>query len=1277
MAVTLRRNYNGWRKWKPIRSFVPDTINPEEQLPIPFGNFPTGYLPSSAFWGFSSSFNCCIVPPWAGTKAFDPYATFMLAGGGTFTLAGASAGLAAVSVLLQQGVQGIRYGLGLELPAITLGYCVGNQYREYVYFILNIYQRQSALGILLPETNTSKMDLFERSRLKRLYINHGEIRSYRVEEENGAKRYYLDIGMNGVVNSDVLLNFKPSGNITIKGATVKILSLKENWEIEISDPGTTTNSAGENVSVVFSSGDFYIFEKTWCIEDPFLMSGRWLGNENEYITGYPISGIGVHITDNNIMYDELSIVGIYVWEKDNEITYSNVPLNSTGNDGEWLWCKFKNRVSYIYGNREDRWVSFSSVASDVTTNSEINTLYGEVKEFNTGDAEDIVTWMKLSETTFVRAEINSGGGDKKNNWHTPILTLCWVKQENYYFKIIGQSNGNTIDISIKDVSGKVSFDIFSGFSILNQYAWMWNEIYGDLQTGLFRGNIYEKTYDSITNRSTLKVKVGNSFSEGLFRQGFPGIKYNPSYLGTNSFYNRIRSDSSSIISSTMQKAYDKTMNWLLVGENSGETYLIKTIDFSAFPTDPHAEYDMNLTVVGNASSETSEYVVFDTPYDRGVVKGASNSASSIRTGIFNEISPPFASNFGPNQTETICVSFEWMSSPIQESVSSGAMVGICGGNLWGSSTLGCNFVRSDNGATIWITTVPNKTSLSSFFNNMIEEDCVIYNDAISGNVTLRRGALGFRDNPCKTEVIIGGNTSSETVTSEIVLNQQKERVKSIIFDTPIDNSVTGGNALFIKVGDVSENNYYGFLVPGRGIVDLQTLRKTGVAAGTKPPSTYMYKSLISSPVYSYQRSTNNKLFNSTKIDLGIGTKEGQITIVNNNGTTINPKNVVIEYCEDKQTLYQPGEFSFFKMIDGENLLVYNQKVGEFKVDGKTNNSQDQDNLWDTPNAIFITGTGDESLRWGCPFIKELTSDARLFNNEATEISNRLIDSDFRFPLMVLPACEYLGGIYQEISNSLFLFARCYINNTISYLGCFIFSVADLVNDLYKCNETDPKKLPYLFRVPGLDDIDLSDDTVNYANAASVISNLPISNSGIKNDFFIRVMGDAKTNSEITTSDFPTIVSPFIMEDGTLGALYDGGEGIRLIYSRDGKKWNRSDIIIAKDASCPLYIDGTVIAYIGDSGIVVKLDHDLNTHAAMNLGDADSQAGNYDALRESIQKDYDGLNTALIGSGDIPLQRITGYKTAEGIYKIFYYDSEGLLSCAESQDQKRWSVAPNF
>jgi hypothetical protein len=78
---------------------------------------------------------------------------------------------------------------------------------------------------------------------------------------------------------------------------------------------------------------------------------------------------------------------------------------------------------------------------------------------------------------------------------------------------------------------------------------------------------------------------------------------------------------------------------------------------------------------------------------------------------------------------------------------------------------------------------------------------------------------------------------------------------------------------------------------------------------------------------------------------------------------------------------------------------------------------------------------------------------------------------------------------------------------------------------------------------------------------------------------------------------------------------------------------------------------------------------------MNL--AYSPAGDSSSDQEKIQKNFDKAKTILVGSGQIDAQRLTGYKTADGIWKIFFYDPHMFLSCVESKNLFNWHISDNF
>jgi hypothetical protein len=88
----------------------------------------------------------------------------------------------------------------------------------------------------------------------------------------------------------------------------------------------------------------------------------------------------------------------------------------------------------------------------------------------------------------------------------------------------------------------------------------------------------------------------------------------------------------------------------------------------------------------------------------------------------------------------------------------------------------------------------------------------------------------------------------------------------------------------------------------------------------------------------------------------------------------------------------------------------------------------------------------------------------------------------------------------------------------------------------------------------------------------------------------------------------------------------------------------------------------------------ETDIDNLLYAAMKYGDSEGISA---SESEALQRDIDSNLKVLIGSGQLDAQRLTGYKTVEGTYKIFFYDQNNNLSCMESSNMMKWNVAANF
>jgi len=253
MAVDYPTPSN-WRDWVYLRG-----SNAAGR--IPDASFPQFYTPANSFWMRSLIDHCLVnfILP------IDAFTAFLLGGGTSSTIIGSLSGLALVNIL--DDITGIeQYGIGRARRAPDMGYCVGTTFKEHVYTRLSIFADRIRSTTIV----TSQEDIIQRSRFERIYVKHGTVESYR--EENGE----------GLLRIDASLS-TPTAPPIGKGNTVKVTNssgvsydlkiiedVRENWDIVVSSDseGRTPNT-----------GDFYEINDTWCLQDPFRLSGFWYGNE--------------------------------------------------------------------------------------------------------------------------------------------------------------------------------------------------------------------------------------------------------------------------------------------------------------------------------------------------------------------------------------------------------------------------------------------------------------------------------------------------------------------------------------------------------------------------------------------------------------------------------------------------------------------------------------------------------------------------------------------------------------------------------------------------------------------------------------------------------------------------------------------------------------------------------------------------------------------------------------------------------------------------------------
>jgi len=538
--------------------------------------------------------------------------------------------------------------------------------------------------------------------------------------------------------------------------------------------------------------------------------------------------------------------------------------------------------------------------------------------------------------------------------------------------------------------------------------------------------------------------------------------------------------------------------------------------------------------------------------------------------------------------------------------------------------------------------------------------------------------MNFTDFPRKKEVVIGQITESVATTVPITLDQTKERVKSIAFDLPTGKT---GSALTFTTGN--ETNCYGFPIAHYGKDTLNPLldEYKGI---TVPSNGFTNNGVAISPVFVYTNNDLQKL-NSTKCNIGIDTAEKNIYV--KDGTI---SNVTINYILNNQTISTGPNFDLHKISDGEYILVYGQYMNEFNVKSETtdasgnkstvtllNNSSKADpsiinskpNEWKfSKNAIMILGTIDNGETWSCPIAKS-----------TVPISQS--------SLMVLNAVEFLDSMYDERTQKVILFIKCYTKDGRTFLGAYIISILELTNKLLFCDFVDTKLKSFIYRPPALEDSVLKDETLSYVTNDNIIND-GYSYSGGEKDKFIRIAGDdidngstsATVNGETVTIvnkvsiqyDASTInnLNGYIFSSGMYCLLFDGTEGVRGLFSNScGLSWTLSEIVLGPNGSSGLIIDGRLF-YVTEFGIVFK-----NTSEVILQQLSDAIKGKNLSEIETVRTDYNKISSNLIFSGSIKPQRLSGYKDDTGKIKIFFYIN-GLLSSVEG-NFITWTPTNNF
>jgi len=1244
----------GWNNWIYVKDFYQDIIFPD-------ASFPSVYLPSSTAWISQILSNCLF--PWINT--YDPLSAFLIGGGASGTLLGSVSGLNVVDTLNtipQQAIFGIgRYPPGGAGPQI--GYCIGDLFKQNVYCRMAVF---SETGVGVVVTNTI-VELLQNSKYKRAYVNHGEIVNYeKIDDKHVLTLDFTSTNIppnsNDIIGETITIT-KKSPTPTSSVFTVNIDEILSNWKVVISDPGD---------GKVPQSGDFYQLNTTWCIEDPYLLSGFWKGQEN---SNYPSSGLGLYSTTHNSPYSEGQFLGVYIWKPSSTLTTTTTTaISQNGTVIEEIVDQphYGYTMADVGGNT---WSFFgfginksSIYPSDIRYKENVLQIPdsdGNVTVFLERDISSKDYYRKFisdPRTEYIRVEISTGGNSYRNNWHAPCLRGSYVKSNGSLFKILGQVDSNTIDVSLKSIDSSEIFDPYSNinYSIINQSAWFINEHYdGDIDfshKGIFNGIIYG------SGRSYVIKVNGDSYPDWV---KFNGLSFIDRYRNTIA------------LSGNLKERYDKFQNWMVVRSDGDKEYPINRLTFIGSPSDFAMPYEIKLELKSDATDLSGEVsICFDSGFD--TIGNISRTAYSYVV----EATPYVDSGSGGFiLSDKLCLNGEYLSVPYEIDIPTNTRIGFCGDLYFGLSI---------DGKACPLTLVSTKRSargVASLFHALRQEDWIAYIDPTTEKITIRRGSLNFKEYPMKTEVAIGKPSLIETPTQngkQISLNTSKKRSRRIQMDvpdisdtgiyaspnTPPGTTVTNGNYIFVTVNGDTTGNTYGFLISGLGKVDLVALERMGMQDGNVNSNAWTYDDTNVSPVYIYKKSDFQNL-KKMSIDVGLETAKNRFIYIQ--GGTVS--NLKIQYSDDNQTVEENGLFDIVRLADGENLVLYSVVSDQFDVGGQLNNSISNSTRWTNRNSVMAIGSFNDSFYWGSPLKKG-------FNNP----------NDV-YPIMLLNSVDYLGCIYNKNNNTLAIFVRSYKNKK-PYVGCFVISVLSIASSPnHLCshpdyNSLDPDSVPlnFLWRPPTISystDPDKSwtdsDNLIKYYSTTATDSTSNVNQTEFPNDDFIRVMGPSGFNCQFDNSKEIGITSATMLDDGTYVFFYDSDAGVKAVFSDNcGISWaGNNNISFARNGVAGLWIGNSYFFYITSKGIELAniTASDMSYARTINYN---KKAGvNTSSEEINLQNTLDTTKRFLIGSGVIDYQRLSGYISSTGEIKLFYYGSGGVLTSMESEDGSKWNFASNF
>ena len=1273
------------------------------EIIVPDGPFPDQYLPAAAFWVGALVASRLKYTAAGNIREAAAYGSFQ----GANTLQGVTLGLRSATYVASQK-QTLRWDFANQDISPLICYCVGSIIKQNVYVKFTVASGDNLS--FEPIYSSTGIELAQNCKLKKIYVHHGEVVSYRKTQDPEEKLLTLDIGQKVLPYGATIPSTKvkiirkdgTTSDITITGA-------KPNWELIVT-------IADEDF--IPRAGDFYEFQgDPWCIEDPLLIDGKiWYGSQ-PYPKDHVAPSFPSYFTDNQTPYEEGKVLGTYTWiDKDGKALVVDSSVSMQDVEGsEWAWTSLeilddptydKNRYK-ITTNETTDLTDFSTVTSSINVSVKAPRKYKIRK----------TTTSKIENPTHIRLDISTGGSRTRQNWYASCLKGEYIKVDSNYYKILDHIEAGIIDVSTTSIDGKAKIGTPSSYSIFHHKAWMvvehyMNRSYYSDFNGVFEGKVADASFNSEDKTTTLKLK-GVQDDINLWKNF--NSRHEIDGISENNFRNRYVLTYSG---DGPKKVYSKYQHWKLVFDKvfwgqKDQMFSIKSVTFPEMSStdliDRLAPYDIALTIEGDATTlkDSVCYLAFDepfTPYDIYRRKGfeldlkigfAAPNATMVN--YWQQIVPGY-----------LYITGVYFSPPYLHDLPKNSMLGFCNNYYLGLGSQDAQYQSYVSVNECLIATTPlleNTISTASMFHQLRQEDWVLYIDKMSKRLTIRKGSLNFKEYPMKSEIAIGKPSLVERKSggNGIDLNADQDRFHRVSYIPPEGDVKT---YYWINIGENSSNDsgsqadvssVYGALIGGKGKIDLQATRRNS----DKPLKDAKFDGFPVAPVVGYCAS---KLLGSSTantvnfLDVGVDTKEKKVNAVDVKGSKDSSLYDAV-YVKNNQTMEdsRTGCFDVLDMGDGEIMVIYGWAMGPFKSSESGSQTEMK-----AQNVIMMIGTFNDDLFWKSPTKKSY------------------VEGEDK-ALMVLNDVDYLCSIFNPLSRTVSVYAICYHANTeqatatiagsagigvtkrVPFLGSFTFPIVSTTKTWKKYIETAeggvdavarrlyPPRTPtsgkeavttttttatsskndfeFLLRPPIISDAIAK-------NTAQSWSSKPIENNNSDKevqDIFTRVIGPTMTKSLIEYKDTITFASVFEMNsnDGSYIMLFDTSKGIvPLVSLNAGLSWTKLNILLADGIGG--FMIGESLFYITNSGI------DMKPISKQDCLDLEKLAGKSDAALETlIQGNLNKKVAISLGTGPVPFQKMSGHISGDGIMKVFYYDSEGLLNSVSSSDQVTWKFADNF